>query len=149
MDKLSAFWTRCDIVRREIMVLRCKYALKLHYDPTKRTDFTIEVPILLEKSSSKIIIEFDLNAKTLDKWPLGSHDLPTRVKIAYVLDGGVTIKYVFLILRSTVPDKCVHSVNTLLHAVQQCEVTLAQKIGIMVECCESSRAVSLSVPSPS
>jgi hypothetical protein len=94
MDKLSSFWTCCDVVRHEIMMLRSKYAVKLHYDPSKSTAFTIEAPILLEKSSSKILVEFDLNAKTLDKWPLSVHDVPTRVKVGYVLDDSVTIKYV-------------------------------------------------------
>ena len=97
MDKLSSFWTCCDVVRHEIMMLRSKYAVKLRYDPSRSADFTVEVPILFEKSSSKVFVEFDLNAKTLDKWPLSVHDIPTRVKIGYVLDESVTIKYVHFV----------------------------------------------------
>jgi hypothetical protein len=78
-------------------MLRSKYAVKLRYDPSRRTDFTVEVPILFEKSSSKVFVEFDLNAKSLDEWPLSVHNVPTRVKIGYVLDESVTIKYVHLI----------------------------------------------------
>ena len=92
MDKLSSFWTCCDVVRHEIMMLRSKYAVKLRYDPSQSADFTVEAPILFARSSSKVLVEFDLNAKTLEKWPLSVHNIPTRVKIGYVLDESVTIK---------------------------------------------------------
>jgi hypothetical protein len=48
----------------------------------------------LDNSNSKAFVELDLNAKILDTWPLNVHDVPTWVKIGYVLDESVTIKYV-------------------------------------------------------
>ena len=95
MDKLSVFWTCCDVVRQEIMMLRSKYAIKLRYDSHQSNDLTVEVPILFEKSSSKVIVEFDINAKSVQTWPLTVPDMQARLKLAYALDDSVTIEYVF------------------------------------------------------
>lgn len=85
IGKLSSFWTCCAVVRQEIMMLRSKYAASLRRCSDGK-NLVVEVPILYEKSNAKIMVEFELDAKSIDSWPLNMQRVKSRVKLCYSLD---------------------------------------------------------------
>ncbi|KIM34159.1 hypothetical protein M408DRAFT_60505, partial [Serendipita vermifera MAFF 305830] len=120
MEKLSTFWTCCDVVRHEIMMLRTKYAVKLRYDSQHTKALTVEVPILFEKSAAKVIAEFDINAKTVQTWPLTVPDIQARLNLAYALDDNVTID----------TDPLLAALRDRLQ-----QATIAENFGVLLEAC--------------
>jgi hypothetical protein len=67
------------------MMLRSKYPVTLRSDDKSKSLF-IDVPVLFEKSSAKVVVEFELRAKDIESWPLAATSIAARVHLDYALD---------------------------------------------------------------
>ncbi|PVG03274.1 hypothetical protein CPB86DRAFT_779615 [Serendipita vermifera] len=125
ISRLSAFWACCDVIRQEIMMLRSKYAVTLRPDHNGKRLF-IDVPVLFEQSSSKVVVEFELRAKTIESWPLAAASMVARVHLSYALDEKRPINTESL---------C----SAVLNRMQQ--ATLADSYGVLLEACMEADAL--------
>lgn len=72
-----------------MMMLRTKFEVNLQ---TSGKILTVQVPILYKKSAAKILVEFDINLKVINEWPLRISEIPCRVTLGYALDETVVME---------------------------------------------------------
>ena len=90
MTKLSAYWSSCEVVRQEIMLLRSKYAVALKSDG--KTLHT-QVTILFNQACAKTVVDFSLTGKQIEEWPQSIERVAVQVENAYVLEEQASIRY--------------------------------------------------------
>jgi len=104
-------------------MVRSKYAASLRRLEGK--NLVLEVPILYEKSSAKVMVEFELGAKAIESWPLSIKHVKTKVNLCYSLDD--------------VPINVDSIRTTVVDRLQQ--ATLAENFGVFLEACVEADAL--------
>ncbi|CAG7847425.1 SubName: Full=Uncharacterized protein {ECO:0000313/EMBL:CCA68185.1} [Serendipita indica DSM 11827] len=88
MGKLAAYWSSCEVVRQEILLLRSKFTVTFKADG--KTLHT-RVSLLFKQTCAKAVIDFSLTGKQIEEWPQSMQDVAVQAEKVYVLEEQASI----------------------------------------------------------
>ncbi|KAG8834159.1 hypothetical protein FRC17_009419 [Serendipita sp. 399] len=123
MGRMASFWSSCEVLRQEIMLLRSRYPVMLVRDGKS---LAAKVPLLSEKLQAKVVMEFGFDAKRIEQWPLSIHETPVQIQMSYVLN-----------------EKAQVNIDAMLQAAHAYmrSVTSNEEFGVLLDACVEADAL--------
>ncbi|KAG8854027.1 hypothetical protein FRC20_001118 [Serendipita sp. 405] len=123
MGKMASFWSNCEVLRREIMLLRSRYPVDL---ATDGKFFFAKVPLLSQKLQAKVTVEFGFDGKRIEQWPLSIQATSVKIQTSYMLGSGVQINV----------DEMSQAVDAYMKSV-----TPNEEFGVLLDACVEADAL--------